>query len=794
MRGRGPDDAADGPAALTADDEAAFSHVAGGMFLAFGPDGTLVWANEAALAGMGAARRGGPGGAVPAVALADLALPGAAGAGLEGRAGAGDAGDAAPAAVVPGLAPGSGSGWRTGPVQTLDGATAWWSWAAWRDVDGTVSIWAEDVTARWQEQAKAQARGAALELAVERSQSAISVVEVGGRQVLANRRHQELVGAARVQAGTGLSPAEREVLRGGISVAGDEVVAGPAGERALYVVRFPLRGPDGRVTHIAALATDVTDRTRALQRLAAREQLYDALVRASPDIVVLVGADGRVAELSDASSSALGLEGPVTVRELWARIDADDRPRLGDWLQRVVAGEAVDPCRYRAVHEDGRELTFEAAARPVVGEGDQPGGAVVVARDVTSTVGAEIELTRAAAVAEEASRAKGELLSRMSTEMRAPIDDVLQAAERLAADVLGAEQREAVDHVVRAGRHLRDLIDEVRDVARTETRDLELVLEPVSALAVVDDAVNLARPLADQRGVRLVLSGWQAAEPGTAGDGGAPGGAAGVGGGSPWVLADRQRLLQALLNLLSNAVKYNHRGGTVRVSVSVADDQVRLAVVDTGVGIAPENLGRLFEPFDRLGAEHSGVEGTGVGLTLTRNLVEQMGGAIEVASVVGTGSVFVIRLRRAPSPVPAPADGGPGTGRHARPPLRILLVEDDAASGELVRRVLARRGGVALSQAGDGESAIAAARGSRPDLVLLDLGLPDLTGDAVLAALRADAATAGIPVVVVSADATDAQRQRLVAAGAAAYLTKPLAVGELLAVVDALVDEPEAGG
>lgn len=807
--GQGDGAGADGttPLDLWTEDVLAFVQLEAGMFLLFGPDGTMLWANDAGLAGLGATDA-----TTPPVRLADL-LPEPVG--MQTEPGPGPVEQAlpvddadrgrAPALVVPTIEPGTGSGWRTGPVRTVDGRTAWWSWAAWCDPDGTVAVWAEDATAQFQEEATARARRAALAVAVEQCQSAISVTEVGGRLVLANRRHHEIVGR---RDDTGLSPAEREVLHSGISIVADETVSGPAGERELHVVRFPLRGGDGRVTHVAALATDITDRARALRELAARQRLYDALVRASPDIVALVDARGRVVEVSDASYTALGFDRPVTIRQLWGRLDRRDREQLRRWLRRVVAGEELEPCRYHAAHVDGRELVFEAAARTVVGDDGAPDGAVVVIREITSMVGAEIELTRAAALAEEASRAKGELLSRMSTEMRGPIDDVLRAADRLGAEGLGDEQREAMEHIVRAGRHLRDLIDEVLDVARTEARDLDLVLEPLSATAVVADAANLARPIADQRSVRLVLAGVQPVDSaadgvGSAGETDGPGGdggsatgavdgparASGRGDGGPWVLADRQRLLQALLNLLSNAIKYNHAGGTVRMSVSAVDDQVRLAVVDTGVGIAPENLSRLFEPFDRLGAEHSGIEGTGVGLTLTRNLVEQMGGAIEVASAVGTGSVFVIRLRRAAAP---PGTGRPASG-HAAGHLRVLLVEDDAASGELVRRIFARRGGVDLARVGDGESAIAAARSDRPDLVLLDLGLPDLAGDAVLAQLRGDPATADIPVVVVSADATEAQRRRLVAAGADAYLTKPLAVGELLAVVNALVVERGVG-
>ena len=763
-----------GASDLTDADVGALAGVEAGMLLVFAADGGLLWANDAARRGIGATGGSGeePERTGVVVTLDELDVPGA---DTPEGPGAGLAEQESFARRIGALAPGAGTGWHLGTVRLLDGTTARWLWSAWRSADGSVAIWAEDATVWWQEWSANQALAAALEMAVERSDSAISVKDAAGRLVLANRRYQDLIGSTAGGSGqSGLSSLEREVRVGGAPIGVDKVVGDPGGERTFYTVCFPLRDDGGSVAHVAALATDVTERTVALRALAERERLYDALVRASPDAVALVDAAGHVTEMSDACFSVLGFDRPVTMSELWARVEVEDRDHMERWLRRVVVGDELAPCRYRARHLDATTLVFEAAGRPVVGDDGRPAGAVVVMRDITATVGAEVELTRAAARAEEASRAKGELLSRMSTEMRLPIDDVLELVDLLRAHDLGVDQREALEHIARAGRHLRDLIDEVLEVARTETRDLELALEALPVAAIVDDAASLARPLADQRNVKLVVSKRQA-------DGDADGEAQ----ADPWVLADRQRLLQVLLNLLSNAVKYNHPGGTVRVSVSATADQVRLAVVDTGVGIAPEHLGRLFEPFDRLGAEHSGIEGTGVGLTLTRNLVERMGGSIEVASAVGTGSVFVIRLRRASTPTPAGDQAriaSPGAA-----PLRILHVEDDAASGALVRQLLARRGGVELVQVGDGESALSTARARRPDLVLLDLGLPDVTGDTVLAQLRADPVTAGIPVVVVSADATDAQRQRLAAAGAAAYLTKPLAVGEVLAVVDALV-------
>jgi CheY-like chemotaxis protein len=253
-----------------------------------------------------------------------------------------------------------------------------------------------------------------------------------------------------------------------------------------------------------------------------------------------------------------------------------------------------------------------------------------------------------------------------------------------------------------------------------------------------------------------------------------------------FVHADRQRLLQVLLNLLSNAVKYNHVGGRVTVSVdAVSPGLLRINVTDTGNGIRPEDIGRVFEPFDRLGAESTGVEGTGVGLTLSKYLVERMAGVLGVRSDLGVGTTFTVDLP------PSDAPDVPALGVEPRPDeavsvatLRVLHVEDNLANLELVEQVLTRSGVVELLAAMTGSLGLELAREHDPDLILLDLHLPDMHGTELLAALRAEPSTADIPVVVVTADATPSQIQRLRDSGVAAYLTKPIDIRELLRVVE----------
>lgn len=565
---------------------------------------------------------------------------------------------------------------------------------------------------------------------------------------------------------------------------------------AELVERSPLRGADGEVTHEAALSTDISDRAAVEGELAAR-RLLDTVVRTSPDAVAFVGPGGQLAEISDAGFTCLGLAPPAPTGDLLARLHRADEPAFHVWLARLAGGEQVAPMRFRADHVDGRTLVLDATASPTAAGTNVRG--VVVWRDVTEVVAVEAELEQAVALAEREQHARAELLARMGSQLQVPLRAVMDAAGQLEATPFAPPLDVAVHHVLRAGEHLAALIDEVSQVAEVDGGASTMVLEPVSLGVVVVDAMHLVRPLADRQGLRLLPS--EPADLATR--------------AWPWVLADRQRLLQILLNLLSNAVKYNRPSGSVRLSVSVHGDRVRLAVSDTGPGIASEDFPKLFEPFERLGAEHSAVEGTGMGLTLTKRLVEQMGGAVEVQSVVGAGSVFVVELRSAPPPadvgqpaLAAEAVHGAGFATRAEPhdaptvtrnagtetatgtgQLRVLHIDDDETCAELVRQILARRPGVELQQADDGAKALALARRSPFDLVLLDVGLPDVSGDTVLYRLRGDPATADVPVVMVSADATDAQVARSMAAGATAYLTKPLVVAELLAVIDALSDE-----
>jgi len=378
--------------------------------------------------------------------------------------------------------------------------------------------------------------------------------------------------------------------------------------------------------------------------------------------------------------------------------------------------------------------------------------------------------------ADRANLAKSEFLSRMSHELRTPLNAILGFGQLLEMDDLTPAQREGVTHILKGGRHLLDLINEVLDIARIEAGRMSLSREPVPVCAMIQESVDLVSPLAAAHHVHLLRAGMDD-------------------GSDRFVLADRQRLKQILLNLLQNAVKYNRREGTVSLTIEEAPDaRVRIGVRDTGPGIPPEQVERLFVPFERLGAEEEGVEGTGLGLVFSRRLAEAMGGTLGVESEVGVGSTFWVELPSAEPPLqgleragvalPAPADLDDST----RPRI-VLYIEDNLPNVQLVQHLLAHRPEVRLIPVMQGRLGLELAREHRPHLVLLDLHLPDIPGDEVLRRLQESPHTRGIPVVVISADAMPDQAKRLIEAGARDYLTKPFEVKRFMEILDSILGQ-----
>jgi CheY-like chemotaxis protein/nitrogen-specific signal transduction histidine kinase/HPt (histidine-containing phosphotransfer) domain-containing protein len=400
---------------------------------------------------------------------------------------------------------------------------------------------------------------------------------------------------------------------------------------------------------------------------------------------------------------------------------------------------------------------------------------VLVIRDYILTESARRASREAQLEAERLNLAKSGFLSRVSHELRTPLNAILGFGQLLEREPLEPGERETLDQMLGGGRHLLAIVDDLLDLSRIETGELRLSLEPVQVSDAVAEAKAMIAPAAvtaavgmRQRPVNVDL----------------------------YVRADRQRLLQVLLNLVSNAIKYNRRGGNVVIGAAQTESgsSVRFEVTDTGIGISKDGIDRLFTPFERLDAAGRGIEGTGLGLAVARGLVEAMGGTLGIVSDEGVGTTVWFelalssaidaetpRMSRRPS-TPA-ASGGDDQDSAARPAISVLYIEDNPSNVRLVEKIFALTNDLGLSVAREGAPGLAMARADLPDLILLDLHLPDMSGEQVLAALLADPATAQIPVIVVSADASPVQTKRLRAAGAVGYLTKPFDVDQLLAAV-----------
>ena len=401
-------------------------------------------------------------------------------------------------------------------------------------------------------------------------------------------------------------------------------------------------------------------------------------------------------------------------------------------------------------------------------------GYLLIGADNSERKRVELELTRAMALAEKANHAKSDFLSSMSHELRTPLSAILGFAQLIESGTPSptVSQKRSVDQILKAGWYLLELINEVLDLSLIESGNLALSLEPVSLIEVLREVEAMIESKARTRDIGLVFP-----EP-----------------AQPYVVhADRTRLKQVLINLLSNAIKYNDAGGRVTVDlVAKHPGRIRICVTDSGRGLPPEKLTQLFQPFNRLGKETGVEEGTGIGLALSKRLVELMGGVIGVESVVNKGSVFWFELKLAAEPQSAAAAAAMAVNSPAPAGLRTLLyVEDNPANLMLVEDLIARRPDLHLLSAQDGNLGIVLARTYRPDVILMDIHLPGISGIDALRILRADATTAHIPVIAVSANAMPSDIRKGLEAGFFRYLTKPLKVNEFMDALDVALSAAE---
>jgi CheY-like chemotaxis protein/nitrogen-specific signal transduction histidine kinase len=404
----------------------------------------------------------------------------------------------------------------------------------------------------------------------------------------------------------------------------------------------------------------------------------------------------------------------------------------------------------------------------------KPRSIVGVVEDITEHLRLE-EAERAREAAEASNRAKSEFLSRMSHELRTPLNAMLGFAQLLELDPrqpLSAEQQPWVSQIQQAGWHLLEMINDVLDLSRIESGNLRLQTETLNLPELLDSTTVMLEADARARGIRITQE---------------------FGPGTSTVLGDATRVKQIITNLLSNAVKYNADGGRVHIGCRLlANDLVEIAVTDTGMGMTPGQLGELFQPFNRLGRERSVQQGTGIGLVISQRLAELMGGSLRARSVAGQGSSFMLTLPCSDDPDTVRSDLDALAPLPAEYHRRLVhYVEDNETNVEVMRGILAQRPQVEMQVSITGLDGLAAIRTRRPDLILLDMHLPDISGMELLRHLKSDEHTSGIPVVVVSADALAQQIDAAFAAGATHYLTKPVSVSELLAVLDDQLERME---
>jgi signal transduction histidine kinase/ActR/RegA family two-component response regulator len=448
-------------------------------------------------------------------------------------------------------------------------------------------------------------------------------------------------------------------------------------------------------------------------------------------------------------------------------------------IKLVLSEKKVTNFELTARARDGKETVVSCNAATLYDRNRKLQGVFAAARDVSERnlldrflQERNVELKAARSVAEKANLAKSEFLSSMSHELRSPLNAILGFAQLMESDTPPPPpaQKESIAQILRAGWHLLKLIDEILDLAKVEAKQVSLSCEPVSLTEVMLECRGMIEPQAQQRGIRMTYPRSD----------------------SPYyVLADRTRVKQVLINLLSNAIKYNREHGLVEVNCAESGpERIRVSVKDTGAGLNPEHLAQLFQAFNRLGQEAGGEEGTGIGLVLAKQLVELMGGAIGAESTVGAGSVFWFELNSTAEPRHSPEKyEGTALPRphapHAERRYTLLYVEDNPANLELTERIIARHPRIRLLTAVNGNRGIEIARVSRPEVILMDINLPDISGYEALKILRSDPATAHIPVIAISANAMPHDIERSLKAGFFRYLTKPINVGEFMETLEA---------
>jgi PAS domain S-box-containing protein len=516
------------------------------------------------------------------------------------------------------------------------------------------------------------------------------------------------------------------------------------------------------------------------QRLRDQQFYTRSLIESNIDALMTTDPRGIISDVNQQMEALTGCTRDELIGAPFKNYFTDPE-RAEAAITRVLREGKVTNYELTAHARDGKETVVSYNATTFHDRDRKLQGVFAAARDVTDRKQFEhtlqeynIELESAKAAAEKANLAKSEFLSSMSHELRTPLNAVLGFAQLMASDTPppSSAQKLSIDQILQAGWYLLRLINEILDLAMIESGKVTMSHESMSLTDVLQDCQAMIEPQAQKRGIKMTFPRFD---------------------NLFYVHADRTRVKQVMINLLSNAIKYNRDGGAVIVQcMASSENRVRVSVKDTGIGLAPEQLAQLFQPFNRLGQESSAEEGTGIGLVVTKQLVELMGGIIGVESSVGAGSVFWVELTASSAPALV-LDSTDATGpderkheaAHALSPQHTLLyVEDNPANLTLVEQLIARRSDIKLLTAVDGYLGIQLARACQPDVILMDINLPGISGFGALEVLRRDPATAHIPIIALSANAVPRDIEKGLEAGFFRYLTKPIKVREFMDALD----------
>ena len=521
------------------------------------------------------------------------------------------------------------------------------------------------------------------------------------------------------------------------------------------------------------------------QRLHDLQFYTRSLIESSIDALMTTDPAGMITDVNMQMESLTGCTRDELIGTPFKNYFTD--PSLAEaGVNRVLVEKKVTNYELTAKSRDGRETDVSYNATTFYDRDRILQGVFAAARDITERKRLDLELQQknlelesATGLAEKANLAKSEFLSSMSHELRSPLNAILGFAQLMESDPQPPTdpQKESIAQILQAGWHLLNLINEILDLAKIESRQVSMSKEPVSLADVLTECQSMIEPQAQQRGIKMTFPHFE----------------------TPcFVTADRTRVKQVVINLLANAIKYNVRQGLLTVTCDeVEKNRIRVSIADTGAGMTQSQMEQLFQAFNRLGQEAGGEEGTGIGLVVAKKLVELMGGVIGVESTVGVGSVFWFELPSSAAPLvifPEDSSAVPlkfvlrGSSQRT-----VLYVEDNPANLKLVQQIVARHPELSLLTAIDGNIGVSLARSALPEVILMDINLPGISGVQALEILKADPLTAHIPIIAISANAMPRDVKRGMEAGFFRYLTKPIKLNEFMDALDAALEFVQSG-